>query len=399
MSEASVILVGRIDESILQLDTVPVALGKIGESLKIRVEGAVERKIEVYRKELEHFHKEVLGAEKGDTLRDVWCAFEAFRRNELANLFKESLALVGGARLRQCGTTHQGAVDNGLCALADALINTVPGPEKSNWNCFTVLASGEFIDRMDHVIRVRFPETSIWNLPVVAHEFGHYAGAKLSNTSRTADEYPILEFLKKESGGDDAAFRVMHEYMADVFATYWLGPCYPCTCILLRFDPTAAYEEQPPHPSPAKRIYGMLKVLKQIDKPDRFGIRYLTRIIEMLEQYWRLSLSAVGEEEDIETALPDDETQRAAERVEGLYNKFYEESPEIHYKSQRWKEVLKIRGELLENRDFEPNVCLSISDMLNAAWLVRMENMHDKYQVQRIGERAKLLIEALMRNN
>ena len=83
-------------------------------------------------------------------------------------LFAEYLACHHGVAARRTG------VDNGLCAIADALLDELELPPKIRWPGFTVLSNSEYFDEMASIIRLRFPEVSIWNLPVAAHEFGHF---------------------------------------------------------------------------------------------------------------------------------------------------------------------------------------------------------------------------------
>ena len=107
-------------------------------------------------------------------------------------LFEESLALVEGALVRGA------KLDNGLCQIADALLDELRTKADVAWGRFTILAEGEFFGEMAQIIRLRFPEVSIWNLPIAAHEFGHFVGPELKQPGPFGTfRYPFQEELRK----------------------------------------------------------------------------------------------------------------------------------------------------------------------------------------------------------
>src|SRR5262249_51406054 len=122
---------------------------------------------------------------------DWWKQFQEIQ-DRCQYLFRECLAFMQGALIRVT------ALDNGLCQIADSLIKVLNHRAGNlGWDRLTVLADAEFYRDMADIIRLRFPGMNIWNLPVVAHEFGHYAGPQLSE--RQADgtlASPFQEMLK-----------------------------------------------------------------------------------------------------------------------------------------------------------------------------------------------------------
>jgi hypothetical protein len=106
------------------------------------------------------------------SLQECWKDFRE-KRKLCVSLAREYLAFTQGAFARQAG------LDGGLLRLADALLAELSLRVKIGWNPLTVLAESEWYGEEAQIIRLRFPEASIWNLPIVVHEFGHFAGPRL----------------------------------------------------------------------------------------------------------------------------------------------------------------------------------------------------------------------------
>ena len=87
----------------------------------------------------------------------------------------------------------------------------------------------------------------MWDLPIAVHELGHHVGVGLE-TDKVLD--PLFDAAKS----DYRAQRWIHEHLADIFATYTLGPAYACTCLLAPLDPTTDPDRGDRyHPSDAMR--------------------------------------------------------------------------------------------------------------------------------------------------
>ncbi len=134
-------------------------------------------------------------------------------RGECAIPFAECLAFALGPLVR--GIPWQGSrgLDNGLCNIADEMLNELSVRTPQSWSRRTVLSDSEFMTDPAQIIRLRFPVTSIWDLPIAAHEFGHLLG--LSPKSRFQR---LIESLAR--GYQERNW--VHEHFADLFATYLL---------------------------------------------------------------------------------------------------------------------------------------------------------------------------------
>lgn len=323
--------------------------------------------------------------ERGKSLKDCWVDFRKIRQ-ACVPLFEESLALVEGALVRGA------KLDNGLCQIADALLDELSTKADVAWGRFTILAEGEFFGEMAQIIRLRFPEVSIWNLPIAAHEFGHFVGPELKQPGPFGTfRYPFQEELKISAQESPQSWSFLHEYFADLFATYTLGPAFACTCILLRFDPMTAFQDTGKHPGYAKRFYMIRKTLEKMNIGSYLGI------VNYLDNVWQQSLKAA----EIGELLQPEMTQSLDGLLEKLYDLVTTELAPIQYKDL--PRAYRLSRLLLEEREatdiVEPEHTLV--DALNAAWICRIE-VEDKYdnpvsQVSRIGTRTVRVCQEIMR--
>jgi hypothetical protein len=126
------------------------------------------------------------------------------------------------------------------------------------------------------LVRLRYPGAGFWDLPVLAHEFGHHvlAGAAAVDPG---DLLPLREavgrFTAEQSSrhvlwrpvyreGEDQCQRRVAELVADVFATYAVGPAYPRCCVTLRIMPDDIDHLHPEHPPWRFRVPAMIEMLR-----------------------------------------------------------------------------------------------------------------------------------------
>ncbi len=170
-----------------------------------------------------------------------WSSFRDQRR-ECDALFRECLAFALGAATCGSGLDDLG-VGLGLCRLADALLEEINAETPVTWRGFTILAEGEFFNDLASIIRVRFPEVCLWNLPVAAHEFGHFVGMTLAvRGAGDRRRQPLIDYVDSQTAAIPPPRRsqwrsFLHEHFADLFASYVLGPSFACTCIVLPSTP------------------------------------------------------------------------------------------------------------------------------------------------------------------
>lgn len=295
-------------------------------------------------------------------------------------LLSDSLAFIHGA------LTRSAEVDGGLCRVADSFLQDLAKQARLEWRSLTVLADTEFYENLAQIVRLRFAEASIWSLPIAAHEFGHFLGPIIAVEERDGRrwryEHPLQELLDdalaKEGGGENQWAR-MHEYIADVFATYSVGPAYVYSCVLLRLDPTTPNREFR-HPSAANRVSVMLETLDRLNRADP-NQRPYSRIIDEIEGVWLSSVEAAGA-----TVEADRGAALEAARFADIYERLEESVPATKYSS--FSRVPRLQAELGPDGGGDPEVRAgdTIPDVLSAAWLARLDDW--EAPAGRVGRRA-----------
>ena len=306
-------------------------------------------------------------------LKPSWEAL-AVLRGDCEPLFAESLAMALGPLVRGSG------LDSGLGEIADALVRDLNRATLNSWSQNTLLAEAEYVGEMNRVIRLRFPVTSVWDLPLVAHEYGHLVGFELERQGK-------LDALLKASAENFRMTAWLREHWADTFATFALGPAFACTCLLTRLDPSGDPNRGfPSHPSDAMRAHAILSVLRTMSQAAGL-IGSMTDIIGYLDQFWSSATQSTGR------GAGPDASHRA--RIDGWLTVFLSLLGTRQLRDSRyagWRNVGETR-----NRLFDPNSLEAtepdrtkegIADVVNAAWLARIEQVPTDQDDRRLSERA-----------
>jgi hypothetical protein len=338
---------------------------------------------------------------EGETMAATWGNLRAIQEASVP-LFAESLAFLEGVVARRAG------VDGGLCELADALLIDLSRKADVPWERFTILSEGEYWADMADVIRLRFPEVSIWSLPVAIHEFGHFLGPRLERKGPGGTSiHPFQVMLEAEwqRGIDEGpnpgeAMRMaeqnrshLHELFADVLAAYAAGPAYLATCVFVRFNPHAAYREDQTHPAPAARMQAIMETLRLMDEAGGGYDRPYRDIREYVGRAWSDGLAGAGEPQ----ALGESDAERLTRRVEELHGLLRREVPTLAYAG--WWNARKLRDSLTNPAGVQPlRDDDTMIDVINAAWLARIEAVDDgggKDRVNAIGADAFILCQQI----
>jgi hypothetical protein len=202
------------------------------------------------------------------------------------DVFGETLAFLGGIYLRDA------KLDQAMCQIADGLCSYLSEKTQIHDGLLTIPAQQDSFTGLTNLIRMRFPDFSLWGLPIMGHEFGHY----LVN-ERAGISFPYLfsDILGSENlagSKGDPNWLILDEQFADLFAVYALGPAYACSCILLEFDPRQALLAQVGHPSYAERAFFMLAALQKLQEGDNTGP--FDWVISQLSADWTQALQALG---------------------------------------------------------------------------------------------------------
>ena len=289
-------------------------------------------------------------------------------------LFKECLGFLGGALLR----SEHG--DSDICKIADGLLGELSDKTPIKWERVTLLADANFFTETTGLIRLPFPDYGIWNLPIAVHELGHFVGPRIPNGT---GGFPFLELIQQKTQNNlvqDAGKRLeqdeletqlshLRELFSDLFAVFALGPAYACSCILLRFNPrdSTACADGATHPSHAKRAHFILKVLEQMNKTTE-GAPY-TKVIGNLRGMWQNTLKSAADAQVVDLKeIPPLEYQ-----VFELYRIVARYLGTLKY--TRWDRAIELSKLFVSDVDPQSllNVDDSVSDVLNGAWLWRLQ--------------------------
>jgi len=162
-------------------------------------------------------------------------------------IFVEYIDLIRGVLLRDAG------LDEDLCRIADALITTWPIADHV-WSSLSIPAEEERPTMSTaQLIRLGFPEWSMWSLPLVAREFGHVFARKRERV-RTDIQQALARNVATEAE--------LCSWAADVFATTVLGSAYPWAAILLRAEPSAVGDQA--------RVAVMMHTMELLRAPAEF---------------------------------------------------------------------------------------------------------------------------------
>ncbi len=290
-----------------------------------------------------------------DALKRAWAEEERLGRLS-APLFAEYVDLLHGLALRETG------LERGVGQLADRLLDGCDRVVGAYWRSLAIPAYrglGELTPAQ--IIRLGFPEWTIWAVPLAAYEFGRIVLApdrRLHDaTAALREQHPAL-----------AALGPVDDSLADAFAAYTVGPAYACAALLMRLDPRPAPDGRPKDHGRVQVILGLLALT---DEQAGAGLSFAdTR--ERLRQAWNDAVVQAGAE------LP---AAAGAEAValDALLATFVEWADKnaftARYSAAAWElaEDWKTRMlDLLHDPDAIVPRGDDVRDVLNAAWLCRL---------------------------
>jgi hypothetical protein len=341
-------LVNSIDEAMSRLKPSQVD-SRLLERVQARFQGDLNREL----KQVVSLRDRVRLIPADASLEISWGAYEHLRSQTEAVL-SECLAFIEGALAR----SHK--IDGGVCRLTDSMLYELSRRTDIGWDRFTILAEGEFFAGLSGIIRIRFSDVTIWNLPVSAHELGHFVAA-------TWKDPTLADLIGREKRKDTRYEAYLKEHFADLFATYSMGPCFPLACGLSRFSPVHAFQENATHPAEAQRMWWILETLRSIDQLRRGGPPLYTNVVDQIEKSWTASLSAAGQV----AAIDSSDTVRLRSWLAELLD-----AMDTNLSVARYGGWLRAQDMAESLRDRKaPNLAENdrIPDVLNAAWLCRSE--------------------------
>jgi hypothetical protein len=236
-----------------------------------------------------------------EAMRGAWTQYTSELYESSEKLFAEYVELVGGVAIRDSG------LDRGICRIAEDMLKPARKVGTYTWNNLTIPARRETMSvTAARIVRLGFPEWTIWTLPLAAHELG----ADLVDGSSEISEY--VKSLRAEQGSEEAG---QHRgqppnvpvCLGDAFATYFMGPAYACALILMRLNPASVITDGG---LSAKRVAVVLSVLRRMSRNERPTEDMYGPITSRLAVEWEAALRQTGWTSPAETD--------GQERLEGL---------------------------------------------------------------------------------
>jgi hypothetical protein len=269
-------------------------------------------------------------------------------------LFYEYVDLVRGVALRSS------RLDQDLCRIADDLVRSV----SKKWRSITIPAR---LERMaptsGRLIRIGFPEWTIWNVPLAVHEYGHVFAEVVSELHQLLEGQPPADRVLLES------------LMADAFAAITVGPAYGCAAILTRLDPAAPIRGEPNADHVIQRTSMILAALEAGGPSEE-----AEGVIDRLRRAWVDAVEGTGY---LGPSLV------AHDRAEELVQAVGQQCIGRRFLYDRWSDyVTTSANKLLEGSQpgnqplaLEHPNDVDIRHLLNAAWLCRVPPSVDAERV------------------
>lgn len=356
----------------------------------------ITNKFQELTQQLDAIDVEQIGRED---IATAWQRYASIQ-HECERVLGECLVLIGGLVLRDKG------LDQGMCKLADELIEQTRKSYRDSPPTFTVPAPQEAMAQtLGRIIRLRYPEWSVWTLPLAAHEYGHVL---LYHAQDQTLKYDLKEVLKKFPREDegllaqiDRATPFLNVLLADAFAAYAMGPAYAFSVVLLRLSPVNAFQERKGQPADARRACVIFKMLDKMnsERGEPFG-----NAVQELEKDWGTTLSILCPEVGFEEY----DSRCLSNLATDAWTLLTKMLPELEYPTQSWSDGWSMArawsehwGKDLKDNKQELSLPDSVSfsnklqlrDAINAAWLCRRKHPD---QVDKIANAAKDLCQTIV---
>ncbi|MDD2754503.1 MAG: hypothetical protein PHS80_03130 [Methanothrix sp.] len=352
------------------------------------LDGTIGVEATKYISELKNIH-ETISKHGSDNiiLCQAWANYYNIYNNS-QKIFLECLELIGSIAIRNY------RLDSNIYKIADELIkNCSLNCTGDLWYSIVVPAHQESKEKTKtSIIRHRFPDWSIWSIPILVREFGNILLDHKKFETFFNEEIEYITRMGKSAyqKGDQnmPRWKVENYFRAifsDAFATYFMGPAYAFSTIFQRLNPCSCNLEDY-HPTDKERAYVIIFMLKMLNKEEiKNGINSpYEKIIETLEEKWNSFINEVDPQEgfyreDVLNKIVNDiciqlgNALRTPARYPstgefdgwGIAQNWY-----IEWEKQLRKDGMS--GKILITNKVYPNS--KLRDVFNAAWLCRVNN-------------------------
>lgn len=295
----------------------------------------------------------------GAQLRTLWRDYEKLLDAEGRPLFGEYVDFLGGLTMRDT------ELDDGVCGMTDALLS---GFKTITRHYLPIPArQAALSNALESVVKLGFPEWSVWGVPLVAHE----VGLALALARDLNQPGPIAELLDQWT--NYASRERLAELFADIFAAYTVGPAYGCAVLLLRLHP---HHDERPRDDEARdvdRAKLLLETLKEGGDPGT-GFR---ETVDRLKKMWNdsvITLAGPGQAAKAKEAVgPLDENGWMDQYLEAVLGLLDRREVIERFGEQQWARALEDWGGELDRAGTMHDSAADVLAVLNLAWAKRLE--------------------------
>lgn len=299
-------------------------------------------------------------------LKRQWDDFNSTLKDS-NDIFEEYIEFLGGLAVRDTG------FDEGISLIADELIRTYYSDKK--WSNAIAIPTREqtFTKSLARIIRVTFPDWTIWSLPSTAHEFWHVVVQKDL-------EYELRAKLRVQTGNfNDTVELRFDNCLADAFATYTMGPAYPYYAILLLLNPLNCFHCKSADVADDVRARAIFKMLECMDSKETGLDSPYAKVRKYLEKEWAVAITETSvQPTDEEINQIEADKARVTTLIEALWTTLSSigSSP---FTTEVWNEIKKWVQPLLDGQvdKIEKPQGAELRHVLNAAWLARVDPKRD----------------------
>jgi hypothetical protein len=223
------------------------------------------------------------------------------KREQIESFFAEYVDLLRAIALRSAGFQEQDSQLSDIFRIADRLPRLWGRIEGWEWQSLTVPSDTELNRKSQAMmLRLGFPEWTLWALPFVQNEFAHVYVARGAGPASWKVTSPRSATL-----------------LAEALASLVTGPAYACAALLVRLDPAAVTE---PSATVALRSATIIaSLIASLDRVAGGSETPLDDLIERLRMEWREAVKfAGGDPEAFDEAMDDPEVDVAVRQAQEI---------------------------------------------------------------------------------
>jgi hypothetical protein len=218
------------------------------------------------------------------------------------------------------------------------------------------------------IVRLSYPEWTVWSLPLTAYEFWFVVDANRSMDTE------LQHAIAAQSGVVAPVDEWSKLSLADAFATYTMGPAYGCAAIALILDPAMQPGPDPGALAHEVRAHTIIETLEAMDSAGSAIDRLYGDIARELREGWQAAVQQACEPRSAEAeAELAGQKARAAVLARAMVS-VLDGRGYIKLTAVAWNQVLQLRDQLRSGTatDAVLPVGMELWQILNAGWLARI---------------------------